>query len=440
MRKLWPLVLAAAVLIGCGPDNRSRLIPLATDGTLSPPTLLGYAPGNGLVALVTETGNDGNRQLALWRADSTGAVWTPWAGLGRTSATGRVALAVTEDHVVVAGVGDASAEVTGGQQIWIERIALSAAAPADGAIEHTEFTSSAPVLSLAMDAPLSPRAIARLFLPAAAEQPPVTGNALESATPPIVGESTGVAVTLADSTLRGRPGFPAPRALRDSLPWVHLVYLTREPDTRTKQVVYRHSSDAGATWSDPETLAEGDVGRPEIFARSRFRRTVDVCYPLGEFMHYRSSGNAGEHWLPEKEIRLRVAAGSSNGIARHERELLTICENDLHQVAGAMSLNSGYNWERAISIARQCDHVRLPAIDHGGGLFWVGFSQGDTAVVVRSTVHTLYPKQWNKSMFAARACCLDAPDVAALPDSTVGVLFGTPEGEVFFVRVRQPAH
>ena len=91
----------------------------------------------------------------------------------------------------------------------------------------------------------------------------------------------------------------------------------------------------------------------------------------------------------------------------------------------------------AISIARQCDHVRLPAIDHGGGLFWVGFSQGDTAVVVRSTVHTLYPKQWNKSMFAARACCLDAPDVAALPDSTVGVLFGTPEGEVFFVRVRQ---
>jgi hypothetical protein len=427
VRRSWPLLFAALLgLSACGPEESHQAIPLAGAGALTPPTLLRYAPGQGLIALVNATDEAGGRQLTLWRADSSGTDWSPWAGLGRTNASGHVALAVTKQHVVVAGVAEPESAAAGGGAIWIARVPL--AAPAAGAVETMLLATGAPVLALALDAPYSREAIDELI-----PRPP---DALE-ATPPAVGESTGAAVALTEAANPPAGLAPFRAAPRDTLPWVHLVYLQRATAEQEKRIVYRRSRDAGASWSAPETLAEGDLGRPGLFARSRFRTAVDVCYPRGDFMCYRGGGGAGEQWRAERPIRLRVAKGSSNGIARHERELLVACENDLHQVAGATSLNGGFNWERAIAIARSCDHVRLPALDHGGGLFWAGYSQGDSVVVVRSTRTTLYPRQWNRGIIAAEACCLDAPDIAALPGGAVGVLFATPEGRVYFTRVQQ---
>jgi hypothetical protein len=220
---------------------------------------------------------------------------------------------------------------------------------------------------------------------------------------------------------------------------IHLVALTRPRGAGERLILYRRSTDAGHSWSDPDTLASGDLGRPGIFARSLYAQAVDLCFRRGDFMAWRGSRTCGRSWVDERAIRLRATPGSRNAVARRNREVLTVCENHLHQVSGATSLNSGFNWERTIAIARACDHVRLPSLDFGGGLFWVAYSQGDTAVVLRSAATPTFPRQWNDWILAADACCMGAPDVVALPDSTAGLLFGTPEGEVFFSRIRQPA-
>jgi len=379
VRRLCPFLLLALIIAGPTGCDQEQEAPrrIDTERLLYPPAHIAASERGQLVAMVT----DGeSRRLALYRADSLGETWERWQPLPTSASSGDVGLTVAGETAVAVGAAE--------RRIWSITVALDAAGDegADEAApmppaEASWFDAGAPVLALAIDA----------------SAPDTSGTI-----------------------------------------YTHLVYLMRRPEPGDQCLAYRRSVDAGRHWSPPETLATGSLGRPGLFARSERANIVDLCYARDGFMAWRGSGNHGDAWVEEKSIRLATWPGSPNAIARKDPEVLTIVENELHQVAGSTSLNRGYNWERAIAIARACDHVRLPALDCGGGLFWVAFSQGDTLVVLRSTKTTLYPKQWNRGIVAARACCMGAPDVLAMPDSTAGVLFGTPDGEVFFTRVRQP--
>ncbi len=39
----------------------------------------------------------------------------------------------------------------------------------------------------------------------------------------------------------------------------------------------------------------------------------------------------------------------------------------------------------------------------------------------------------------AEVCTQGQPDVVALPDRTAGLIYGVPDGQLYFARVRQPA-
>jgi len=393
-RSLRPArAILSPVLIGimglCVADcarNLGPWITLGPDQPVRPPVLLAYVPRAGLVAVVSE---GMERRLALWRGDSVGTSWKHWADLTHSAFSGGVDLAVAGSQVVVAGTGD--------RKIWIARLPLDAPVPAEGRVRFTEIETPQPVLSLAIDA------------------------------------RPGVGVETGDRATRTGPGEPG----TGTLAWLHLAYFMREAGDTVGTIAYRRSPDGGATWSQPESLASGAVGRPAVFARSTAPGKVDVCYPRDLFMAWRGSADSGSAWSAEQAIRLRTTPGAQTGIACSGNEVLVVCENHLHQVAASTSLNGGRNWEPAIAVAREGDHMRLPALDCAGGLFWAGFSEGDTAVVVRSAAHPRFPRDWDPAVPAARACCLDAPAIAAFPDSSVGVLFALPEGQVFFTRVRR---
>ncbi len=314
------------------------------------------------------------RTLALYRADSLGGMWWRWTPLPAPAPP------VTGE--IDLAISDSSVIAAGavGQRIWIASLPLSSSSPTGSDVRMCDLETKSTVLSLVLDA---------------------------------------------------APAAP------DSLARAHLAYLLRGTCDSTHVIEYRHSADHGLQWSLPETLAIGRLGPPAIFARSRFPTVVDLCYPRDGFMRWRVSGDSGREWAPERAIRLGVGSSYRSGVARAGGEVLAICENDLHQVAGATSRNGGSNWEPAIAIARRSDHLRLPSLDYGGGLFWVGFSQGDSLVVLRSAKRTWHPKRWSPSRVVARSCGQGAPGVVALPDSSAGVLFATLEGQVYFMRVRQ---
>lgn len=176
-----------------------------------------------------------------------------------------------------------------GARIWRALLPINAPAPADSFLLLGEFDAGAPVLSLAVDA------------------------------------------------TRPHPGIPA---------YVHLVYLTQIPEAGDRSLHYRHSIDHGRTWSEARILAQGVIGRPALNCHADLTGQVDLCFRRAEFMRYLGSASNGEEWIPEKTIRLEASPGGRTAIARRGREVLVVCENHLHQVAGATSLNGGYNWEQ----------------------------------------------------------------------------------------------
>ncbi|MBM3316835.1 MAG: exo-alpha-sialidase [Candidatus Eisenbacteria bacterium] len=379
LRLLPLLLLAGAALLGArgrGGPAVPVIVPLDAR-PLYPPTRLAWSAAHGLVALVT----DGeSRRPVLYRAGARGEDWRRWAELPLSAGEGDTELVLAGDEALIFGARE--------DRILIIRLALADAAPSapsgfpPGVPRIDTLAAGAPIVSLAADA-----------------------------SPP-------------DSA-----GGPA----------VHLAYLVRPAGEEGRSILYRRSADGGATWAPPDTLAFGDVEGPALFARSERANIVDLCYRRNAFMTWRGSGDQGLFWRDERPIRLAAARGSHNAVARRDNQVLVICENELHQVAGSTSLNHGYNWERAIAVAREARHLRMPALDCGGGLFWVAYSAGDSMVVLRSASDTALPSQWHGGINVAAVCTQGRPDVVALPDSTAGLLYGTPSGEVYFARVRQPA-
>jgi len=382
-------LLLVGLTSGCSSETESEspAARLAGDRPLGPPVLLARGPGCGLLAVLAD---GGDRELTLWRADSLGRNWRRWTGLGRPAASGRVGLAVSAEFAVVA--------CAAGSAIEIVRVPLAPARDASAQLPAVSLEAHAPVLFLALDGPRAGGA-ARASGPA--------GRA-----------GTGDARA---------PGTPAP---------LHLVYTTQAEGDTIRTLCYQRSPDWGATWSEPESLASGALGAPAIFARSGEPGQVDVCYPRGESMAWRGSVSAGTQWIAEQPIRLRTAPGMRSAIARAGAQVLVLCENELHQVAGAVSPNGGHTWERAIAIARESRHLRLPSLDMRGHTFWACYSQGDSAVIARATSAPGDPQQWRTSPVAARTCCLDAPSIAALDDGSAAILFALPEGDMRFVSLK----
>jgi hypothetical protein len=212
----------------------------------------------------------------------------------------------------------------------------------------------------------------------------------------------------------------------------HLVYLMQAAPDTGRVIAYRRSLDGGLSWSKPQLLAQGNLGQPSIFARSDQPGTVDVVYSRDGFLRWRGSQRDGKHWIAEKEIRVRVADDSRNALARIGHLVLSQGESTRNQVVCSTSRNGGHNWERATAIAKSCDHRPRPSLDSGYGRFWVAFCQGDSLIVLRSTDSPWNPKHWSETIAVAGTACSGGPSVVALPDSTAGVLYATPAGEVFF--------
>ena len=401
---------------GANAPGRAVLDIVRIDGhrALYPPTQAVWSPAGGFVALVT----DGEtHRLTLYRGGPDGRRWQRWIELPASAGTVEPQLAIAGDRVLVAGAE--------GTRIWTIAVPLSPQSERKGlrASDLTRDTLDAgtAILALALDGSL----------------PDTTGEVFAHLA--YLAEPESVTVALRRIALVSQPEklrLTVPNAPRETPADSAAVAAASEV---TRFIAYRRSSDAGLTWAAPETLAVGDLDRPGLFAHVAGRRSVDLCYRRGEFMAWRGSGSHGRSWIREKAIRMRAASGSRNAVARDLDEVFVICESDTHQVTGATSLNQGYNWERAIAVARESRNVRVPALDCGGGLFWVAYSAGDSTVVLRSTAHTLYPKQWNRGINIAAVCTAGPPDVVALPDSTAGLIYATPTGEAYFARVRQPA-
>jgi hypothetical protein len=395
---------------------------------LYPPTQAAWSPAGGFVAMVT----DGEtRRLTLYRGGPDGRRWQRWIELPAAAGAVEPQLSIAGDRVIVAGAA--------GTRIWTIAVPLSPQADRKGLrasdLARDTLDAGAPVLSLALDASMpdtTGEVFAHLAYLAEPESMTVALNRMALASQP---EKLRLTVPNAP---RETPADGADATIADSTS-VTLADSAGAASETARFIAYLRSSDAGLTWAPPETLAVGDLDRPGLFAHIAGRRSVDLCYRRGEFMAWRGSGNRGDAWIREKAIRMRGAAGSRNAVARNLDEVFLICESDTHQVTGSTSLNQGYNWERAIAVARESRSVRLPALDCGGGLFWVAYSAGDSVVVLRSTGSTLYPKQWNRGINIAAVCTAGPPDVVALPDSTAGLIYATPAGEVYFARVRQPA-
>jgi hypothetical protein len=426
-----PAALAGATgATGANEPARAVLDLVRIDGhrALYPPTQAAWSPASGFVALAT----DGEtRRLTLYRGGPDGRRWQRWIELPASAGAVEPQLTIAGDRALVAG-----AENT---RIWTIAVPLSpqtarkSLRASDLALDTLD--AGAPILALALDGSLpdtTGEVFAHLAYLAEPESMTVALNRIALASQP---ERLRLTVPNAP---RATPADSAAATVADSAALADSAAVEATPET-TRFVAYLRSSDAGLTWAPPETLAVGDLDRPGLFAHVAGRRTVDLCYRRGEFMAWRGSGSQGRSWIREKAIRMRAASGSRNAVARNLDEVFLICESDTHQVTGATSLNQGYNWERAIAVARDSRNVRVPALDSGGGLFWVAYSASDSVVVLRSTEHTLYPKQWNRGINIAAGCTAGPPDVVALPDSTAGLIYATPAGEVYFARVRQPA-
>lgn len=404
------------------------LLRIDSHRALYPPTQAAWSPAGGFVALVT----DGEtRRLTLYRGGPDGRRWQRWIELPATAGAVEPQLTIAGDRAIVAGAE--------GTRIWTIAVPL-VPPPGQKGLRATDLArdtldAGAPVLALALDGSLpdtTGEVFAHLAYLAEPESMTVALKRIAIASQP---EKLRLMVPNAP---RETPADSADAATVDStsVAFADSAGATSGP---TRFIAYLRSSDAGLTWAPPETLAVGDLDRPGLFAHAARSRTVDLCYRRGEFMAWRGSGSRGAAWIREKAIRMRAAAGSRNSVARNLDEVFLICESDTHQVTGSTSLNQGYNWERAIAVARESRHLRVPALDCAGGLFWIAYSAGDTVVVLRSTVSTLYPKQWNHGINIAAVCTAGPPDVVALPDSTAGLIYATPAGEAYFARVRQPA-
>lgn len=371
---LIPLGIAGTAA-GVAAADSLVLTPLAADRVLHPPIEAALGPRGEVIALAAE---GDARQLVLYRSDASATRWERWAALP-LQAPGAVALAITPHAAVVVETAPVDTTHAGPGVIWVASVPLDAAAPADSSARFTRIDSAAPVLALTCDA--SP-------------------------------------------------------TLPDSVACAHLAFLTAAADTFPRLLLYCRTIDDGIHWSQAQVMARDSVDLPALFARGHSIGVVDLAYARAGFMRWRGGNRHGTRWGTESAVRLGVHNNPRSAIARASRRLFLLSESETHQIVGAPSRNGGTNWERAIALARGSDRPRSPALDWGGGRFWVAFAQGDSVVMARRAEDPTYPKLWSAPIEIARVRALDGPAVVALPDSTALILFAAPEGRVWSARVR----
>ncbi len=221
-----------------------------------------------------------------------------------------------------------------------------------------------------------------------------------------------------------------------SAPELHVLYISEVPGDTLRVLWQRRSPDAGATWTGPKRITDGAIGGITTETRPDGSRSVDLCYQRDHLLHWR--GLSGNDQTEEFRLRLKVASGSRNRLARLERNVLACGESDRHQALAAFSDNAGRNWFRAIALARDADHWRQPDIDAGYGLYWVAHWAGDSLLVARVASNPKSPREWSPGIWAHHGELLGQPYIVAMPDSSAGILHAAPEGRVYFTRVWKP--
>ncbi|MFC1572501.1 hypothetical protein ACFL6M_02770, partial [Candidatus Eisenbacteria bacterium] len=222
----------------------------------------------------------------------------------------------------------------------------------------------------------------------------------------------------------------------DTIPGLHLAYLTGDPSDSIRVMWHRWSADGGETWSEQQRLGDGVLGRVALETQPGGGLTTDLGFSRERFMHWR--GLSGLDYTGEFKVRLRVDHSSRNEIARLGKEVLVAGESHRHQVLSATSHNNGRNYEPATALGRDSDHSRVPDIDAGFGRFWVVYNAGDTLLVARTATHPSRAKLWSPGITVPVSGCLGEPSIVALPDSTAGILYAEPGGKVSFAKVPAP--
>ncbi len=98
----------------------------------------------------------------------------------------------------------------------------------------------------------------------------------------------------------------------------------------------------------------------------------------------------------------------------------------------------GLNWSPAMALSKKSNLSRRPDLDADFGRFWSLFTEGDSLLVTRSSTRPMHPKFWSDEIVISESIVTGEPTIAAMPDSTAGILFAVPDGEVFFARVKLP--
>lgn len=222
----------------------------------------------------------------------------------------------------------------------------------------------------------------------------------------------------------------------ETTPAVHVVYLTGPPEDSLRTMAQVRSPDAGATWLAPQVITAGVIDGVTLETRPDGLGSVDIGYRRGRLYRWRAI--SGADTTDEFRIKLQVAPGSRNRLARLERNVIASGESQGHQAVCAYSDNAGRNWGRAMALARESESRRDADIDAGFGLYWVTYVAHDSVLVVRTTADPRSPRNWSPGIWIARGEIVGYPYIVAMPDSSAGVLHAAPEGRVFFSRVQKP--
>jgi len=200
----------------------------------------------------------------------------------------------------------------------------------------------------------------------------------------------------------------------EATPAVHVVYLTGSLEDSVRMITQVRSPDAGATWLPPQVITTGVIDGVTLETRPDGLGPVDVGYMRDGLYRWRGISEADT--TDEFKIRLQVAPGSRNRLARLERNVIAAGESERHQVVCAYSDNAGRNWGRAMALARESQTRRDADIDAGFGLYWVTYVAHDSVLVVRTATDPRSPRNWSPGIWIARGETVGYPYIVAMPD------------------------
>ncbi len=217
-----------------------------------------------------------------------------------------------------------------------------------------------------------------------------------------------------------------------------LAYLTGDPADSIRTIFHRWSWDRCQSWSNPIELDTGIIGSLDLDpAPAGNTSGFNLGYTLDYFYYWRSLSES-DH-TRSKRITLRIAPDSRNEIAKLGRNLFVTGDSHTNQVVGASSDNNGYNWSMAMSLAGHSDEPRRADVDADFNHFWVTYSGGDTLLAARTSTSPEHPRNWLPEIEIYRGAISGYPSIVALPDSTAGVLFATPDNHVHFAHIKKNA-